>query len=308
MASRNSRKKRKKRKRMGKADRGAAPPPIGRLQPQENRARPTPVAAIAAKHAELATRLAARADRFSQLLSRSIRNELSGGQLVPKSGLSARARAELDSLSASAHAGFQQEIGEATSALRSLLAQGDPLYILSVVQTSNLLAGRGEYYEPTHSGFESKVELVAGLLLTQPAPTTQTQISDQALQAIYAELDRLLDLSLLLGLSAPKSDDAVANEIRFIGRLQWITLRGTSYEHHGRELAQALTSIRHLVPAAIRVHGRRRSPHRSSSTRTVDHTRQLPLRRRSNIRRSSSDRGLYPGSARQARGRTAKQA
>lgn len=207
---------------------------------QEDHDHPTPVAAIEAKHAELAKRLSARDDRFSQLLSKVVRDEHSGSELISRSGLSAEEHTELESLREAAHAGFQRELVDMTSALRGLLAQGDPLYILSVIQASNLLAVRGGYYEPTHSGLESKVELVAGLLLTQRPPAEAMETSDQAMQAIHDKLDRLLDLLLLRNLSAPRGDDVVVAELRFMGALHWMTVRGSSYAHHGRELARAL--------------------------------------------------------------------
>jgi hypothetical protein len=111
---------------------------------------------------------------------------------------------------------------------------------LSVIQASNLLGRRGAYYEPTHRGFESKVELVAGLLLTQPASSDPPDISTRTIQAIHDALDAIVDLMLLRNLSAPKRDDLLAAELRFMGVWHWMTLRGSSYAHHGRELANAI--------------------------------------------------------------------
>jgi hypothetical protein len=203
-------------------------------------ARPRPMAAIEMKHAELAERLAARGDRFSELLGRSIRDQRVGGELVTRGGLSDTERAELESLTEAAHASFQAEALEATSSLRELLAQGDPLYILSVLQTSNLLGRRGEYYEPTHRGSESKVELVAGLLLTQPASGNPPEIASRTIQAIHDALDTIMDLMFLRNLTAPKGEDLLTAELRFMGAWHWMTIRGTSYAHHGRELARAI--------------------------------------------------------------------
>jgi hypothetical protein len=120
-----------KKKAQGRATQFARPP---------QRARPMPVQAIEMKHTELAERLSARGDRFSQLLSKTFRDEYLGNELVTTSGLSEEERAELASLAESAHAAFDQGVRETTSSLRGLLAPGDPLYILSLVQTSNLRA------------------------------------------------------------------------------------------------------------------------------------------------------------------------
>ena len=65
-----------------------------------------------------------------------------------------------------------------------LLSEGDPLYTLSIIQASNMITGWGTYYEPTHDGLESKVELVAGLLLTQPLPAESAPVSSGTMQSI----------------------------------------------------------------------------------------------------------------------------
>jgi hypothetical protein len=192
------------------------------------------------KHVELAEAFAARGDRFSQLMSKLVRDEYVGDQLLSRSGLSDEEHAELRSLSNDAHASFCQEMVEATSRLRALLSEGDPLYTLSIIQASNMITGWGTYYEPTHDGLESKVELVAGLLLTQPLPAESTPVSDKAMQSIHDELDRLVQLSLLRNLTAPKNEDVVVAELKLMSTVNWITTRGTSYAHHGADLATAL--------------------------------------------------------------------
>jgi hypothetical protein len=192
------------------------------------------------KHVELAEAFAARGDRFSQLMSRLVRDEYVGDQLLSRSGLSDEEHAELKSLTEGAHASFRQEMVEATSRLRALLSEGDPLYTLSIIQVSNMITGWGTYYEPTHHGLESKVELVAGLLLTQPLPAESTPVSDKAMQSIHDELDRLVQLSLLRNLTAPKNEDVVVAELKLMSTVNWMTLRGTSYAHHGADLAIAL--------------------------------------------------------------------
>lgn len=210
--------------------------------PQSDHGRPTPVEAIAMRHKQMSEGFAARGDRFSQLLSKLVRDEYSAGSqsLVSTSGLSDEERAELGSLIEDAHASFCQEMVETTSELRALVAQGDPLYTLAIIQMSNVIGGRGTYYEPTHRGLESKVELVAGLLLTQQRPTEAGPLSDKAMQAIHDKLDRLIELSLLRNLSAPRDEDLVVTELRFTSAMNWMTLRGTSYAHHGTDLATAL--------------------------------------------------------------------
>ena len=207
---------------------------------QAERERPTPVEAIELRHAEFAERFAARGDRFSQLLSKALTDERSGDELVSRSGLSEDEHGELNALAEAAHASFQREMSEATATLRALLAPGDPLYTLSIIQASNVMGVRGSYYEPTHHGMENKVELVAGLMLTQPPATPPNEVSDAQMHEIHSELERLTDLLTLRNLSAPKGEDPVIAELRFMGRLHWMTIRGTSYAHHGTDLARSL--------------------------------------------------------------------
>jgi hypothetical protein len=192
------------------------------------------------KHTQLADALGNREDEFSHLLSKLVSDEHVDGVLVSRSGLSGEEHDALASLREGAHAAFREELGEATSRLRELLAHGDPLYTLAVIQASNLMRGWGAFYEPTHSGLEGKVELVAGLLLTQPPSTEGSPISDSEMQSIHDQLDRIVQLTLLRNMTAPSDDDATVAELRFTSAMNWMTLRGTSYAHHGTELAAAL--------------------------------------------------------------------
>jgi hypothetical protein len=192
------------------------------------------------KNTQFAEALAARGDRFSQLMSKLVRDEYVGDQLHSRSGLSEEEHAELRSLSTDAHASFCQEMVETTSRLRALLSQGNPLYTLSIIQASNMVTGGGAYYEPTHYGLESKVELVAGLLLTQLPPAEIEPMSAKAMQSIHDELDRLLELSLLRNLTAPGNENIAVAELRIMSTVNWMTTRGTSYAHHGTDLATTL--------------------------------------------------------------------
>jgi hypothetical protein len=66
-----------------------------KVQRPEPPARPTPVEAIASLHEKLALWLSARTDRFSQLLSRGMNDEVRGQYLLSKANLSHAERAEL---------------------------------------------------------------------------------------------------------------------------------------------------------------------------------------------------------------------
>ncbi len=101
-------------------------------------------------------------------MARVIRDEQKGQYLRTTSNLSSVELSELHALAPEAHDAFSIEMRDAVEHLRELLTV-DPLYVLSIVAMANQFGGWGTYYEPTHEGSELKVEVVAGLLVTQPA-------------------------------------------------------------------------------------------------------------------------------------------
>jgi hypothetical protein len=203
-------------------------------------ARPTPVQAIQQRRARQFERLAARSDPFSKLLSRMLDDELVGTELLSKSALSESDRQALEASRADAHEAFRLEMDTIVQTLRQKLSEGSPLYTLAYIHAANVMRGWGTYYEPTHEGFESKVEVVAGLLLTQPPGPADARLDAAAMQEVHDQLDSLIDLIFLRNLTAPRDDHPVVAELRFMGALNWMTMRGTSYAHHGRDLARAL--------------------------------------------------------------------
>lgn len=204
------------------------------------RTRPTPLQAVELHHAKQARMLAARNDRFSQLLSGLLKDEETGQYVVTRSGLSEEEWGELRSLAPEAHAGFRTELLEAINRLRQLLTLGDPLYIATMVQLSNLFGEWGTYYEPMHQGMETKVELVVGLLATQPSTGTLGEPTDAEMQRIHDELDHILEVLLLYNVSRPRGDDHDIAMLRITGAMRWMMLRGSSYGQHGQDLARAV--------------------------------------------------------------------
>lgn len=202
------------------------------------RPKPRTLAAMAAGHVALARRLAAREDRFSELVSRALADEWQGDQLVTRSGLTEAEHAEMVGIATEANRRLREELQLATARLRELLATGDPLHIVSVVQYPNLLGGWGEYFEPEHTGSEAKVELVCGLLATQPASTSASAPSARDMQAIFDELEHIEEVILLLNLSMPKGPDLELATIGFASRTRWMGLRGESFAEHGEVLAR----------------------------------------------------------------------
>ena len=177
-------------------------------------------------------------------------------ELRSSSALSEEEREELESLAPAAFDAYREEGEELLSRLRELVAQADPLHVLGVIKAANLLTLHGSYYEPTHRGLESSIELVAGLLITQP-PSAEREPPGARATAARSPLISisLQDVMLLRNFTAPRGDDPTAADLRFTGALHWMSSRGTSYEHHGAELARAIHGpYDAAVPKAIRLH------------------------------------------------------
>jgi hypothetical protein len=206
----------------------------------EGDARPTAIEGLAARQEELAERLRARPDRYAQLLGHGFTRAVVGMEMRSASTLTEQERAEMEALAPAAFASYRTESNELVRNLRRLVGQADPLHVIAWVKAANLLAAPGSYYEPTFRGLESSVELVSGLLLTQPASSELDAPSPRLLSEINEHLTRLQDVLLLRNFAAPRGDDQVTADLRFSGALHWMSLRGTSYEHHGAELAEGI--------------------------------------------------------------------
>jgi hypothetical protein len=206
----------------------------------QRRRRPTPLQALTSRQEELHERLRARPDRYAQLTGKALVHEEAGLEVRSASGLDEKERAELEALAPQAAAAYRVEIEEATARLRALLAASDPLHVLAAIKMMNLLAAPGAYYEPTHRGLESRVELAAGLLLTQPAASGCGAVDAAKLREIDSQMVGLEDALLLRNLAERKGEDPATAELKFTSALHWMSLRGTSYQHHGADLARAL--------------------------------------------------------------------
>lgn len=184
--------------------------------------------------------LARRTDRFSQLLSRAVRDERRGDVLMTTSGLTREEHEELARLTPAAHEDVRVELGATIARLRNLLTAGDPFFILAVIQDLNLFIPWGEYYEPTHEGLETRLELAAGLIATQPVATARDRPTAEAVQAILEEIDHALLVNFLFNLTLPPQGDVTVASLRFSSAMRWMSIRGSSFASHGEALAREL--------------------------------------------------------------------
>jgi hypothetical protein len=173
-------------------------------------------------------------------LGRLLGDEPSGQYLVTKSTLSPEEHAELQSLAAEAHNRFRNELEDAIARLRKLLGRGDPLRIAAMIQFFNLFGAWGSYYEPTHQGSEPKVELVCGLLVSQPPAQDVDGPTTAEIQEIFTTVEAISELLFLVNVSRSAPGAGQAEMLRFMGAMHWMYMRGPSYGAHGEELARSL--------------------------------------------------------------------
>lgn len=213
------------------------PPSQPERKGQRDRPRPTPAQAIANTTARLQGGFGARSDRFSQLLGKMASQQVFGSTVVGRNALTEEEQAELRRLAPAAHDAFIDEAEEAIRELRQVLGKGDPLYTLGWLCITNLMVQWGGYYEPTHHGRESNIELAAGLVLTQE-PNTTRYLSDAELQAVHDGLEQISLLGLLRNMTSDHTSETA--DIRFMSTMNWMTVRGTSYAEHGADLAREI--------------------------------------------------------------------
>ncbi len=197
-----------------------------RSQRQHRRRRPTPLESAELIHRRQGGQLSLRPDRYSQLLGRLLGDEPSGQYLVTKSSLSPEEHAELQSLAAEAHHRFRGELEDAIAKLRQLLERGDPLRIAAMIQFFNLFGPWGSYYEPTHQGSEPKVELVCGLLVSQPSARDVDGPTTAEIQEIFTTVEAISELVFLVNVSRAAPGAGQADMLRYMGAMHWICMCG----------------------------------------------------------------------------------
>jgi hypothetical protein len=193
------------------------------------------------KHEEQAAMFAKRQDRFSQLLSKLLRDERQGEHVVTSSGLTDAEHEELERLAPEANQSARAELEAALDALRLHLASWDPLQVVAAVQFSKGWAPWGAYYEPTERGGEHYAELVGGLLSTHLPHAERAELTYEGVEALFAELEHIMEVVLLVNLSRRPGDGGMEEAtLKFLGAMRWMMLRGDSYASHGIELARSL--------------------------------------------------------------------
>lgn len=158
---------------------------------------PRPIPHMQERHARRQRWLAGRDDPFSQLASRAMGSAVEDGRLVMRGQLTEAERDEVRRLAPSAAINLLAEREALTVELRGVLAPLDPLRTISQVTLSNLLVGAGEYFEPSFTGSEVAIEIVAGLYASQ-APDGLTVPGPAEIEEITGLLSDLADVGTML--------------------------------------------------------------------------------------------------------------
>ncbi len=182
-------------------------------------------------------------DPFAKLLSSGVSVGIEQDRLVDRKQISEADFDNLKRLAPEKRTEYRHSVEEKFKELRAELAELHPLGALACVLITNVIGAWGSYYEPTEEGSESKVEITAGILLTQPShseyddppPSDRIQAIHDALDEIY-HLAYLAEVAETLTVSKPGTPE----ELRFRARMRWLRLRGDAYEQHSRDLATAL--------------------------------------------------------------------
>ena len=153
------------------------------------------------------------------------------------SGLTRDEHEELAHLTPSAHGGSASNWMLRSRASR-LLTAGDPLYVVAIVQDLNLFVPWGEYYEPTHEGLETRLELVAGLLATQPVASQDRPTAETVQRS--PTIDHAQLVNTLFNLDVRAQGDYELASLRFSSAMRWMSIRGSSFAGHGEDLAREL--------------------------------------------------------------------
>lgn len=207
--------------------------------PQTGSVYPRALKHLDARQRAHAERLNEREDRFSHLLARSTTGELRGDRLHTGSGLTDDERCELIRLAPEAERTYRQEQAESLVELRSLLGSADPLRTIALSSYFQVFSTPGHYFEPAAHSSEAIVEIIAGLLLTQPAPPDGTAPSSDLISEATALARSILDLAVDANIAAAAGDDPAA-ALRSTALIHWLHVRGDAYEEHARQLTHRI--------------------------------------------------------------------
>jgi len=178
----------------------------------------------------------------AQLLSRQMETVAMNEQSMTLGGaLTQEEFEELRALMPEVVPKYRDELRSNISELEALVSRFDPIVFLSQVTFTYGMVLWGDYFEPGSHASEATVEFAAGLASSATIAKDAPAPDPSSLVDMMQALDEVFRLARHLNLCESLASDRTAeNAIRFTARAQHLSVRGSSYPHHGMELADHL--------------------------------------------------------------------
>lgn len=177
-------------------------------------------------------------DPFAELMSKAIRTEIVDDTLITTGDLDDEGRAALEEEAPKAAKRLAERAAGRLEALRAEVSDLHPMALLVRLLWGNIVTNR-TYFEPTFTGSEARVEVLAGLLLTaEGLDRAADDLPDPSrVQSVFDGLEELELLMRLRVLAANHDRGAEGAALRVLSQLRWLGLRGDSYVQHATTLA-----------------------------------------------------------------------
>jgi hypothetical protein len=177
-------------------------------------------------------------DPFGELMSRAIKSEIVDDVLIATGDLDDEGRAVLEEEAPKAAKRLAERAANLLDSLRVELSDLHPMALIVRLLWGNVVTSQ-TYFEPTHTGSEARVEVLAGLLMTaEDLNRTASELPDPArVQEVFDRLEELELVMRLRVLAANHDRSADGAALRVLSQLRWLGVRGDSYVQHATNLA-----------------------------------------------------------------------
>jgi len=136
---------------------------------------------------------------------------------------------------------FREEITGKVKELISLMADLDPLELVSHLAFNNVFADPETFSESTHQGRESYVEYALSLALSIKEPRFGVHVTEEALERFSSLIKEIfMDLGWYFAMERLDSEDETRNEIRYLALMRYLNIRGDAYPEHHLDLVRDL--------------------------------------------------------------------
>lgn len=223
--------------------------PPKRRQQRNNRAaeQPTVIQAMARNTQRMQEAMQARAsegDRFAELLAKTVKVTEDETYLMQQSGLTKVEAEELHGLAPEYADRYERALKDEVVAFQNAINCVNPLPVIAVFMMENVFGIEGLYFEPLETGRESKVEFVVGSFVASNFANCREVIDPtrDLMFKLLEHVEKVFELAHLANLAREMANDphSAETDVRFRSRAHRLSVRGSSYAEHGRDLAKAV--------------------------------------------------------------------